>query len=353
MLNQLVHPKLWHFLLAAGAILIVGLAVAGCGGRQATIAPTATPVPAPPTETPVPPADTPEPPTDTPVPTDTPAPTNTPTPAPTKSTGASDVLAPAKPTAVSDVLAPAKPAAGADELAAPPGAQAMSAADKTSAKAIAEALAKGIGMDDFVWEAWTLSADTTWENTLNYYQKKTAEVGWSPDVSQTRDFEGGKFAVLADVETKSMLVIMWMPNDAQNRNVVLTIFGKMPAKTVDTPALEPTPAPTNTPKPKPKPTPKPVQTNPFAPNAGQSRLYVFNEFGQELIFTINNKEYKIPPAGIDHPVPIDLAPGRYTYSISLPGGGSANGEVTMAANQSWSVGVRGDGAVYNPFQVYP
>ena len=124
-----------------------------------------------------------------------------------------------------------------------------------------------------------------------------------------------------------------------------------PVLPTDTP-MPPTSTPKPTPKPAP-PTPKPVTTNPFAPNAGQSRLYMFNEFNQELIFTINNKEYKISPAGIDHPTPIDLAPGRYTFSISLPGGGSANAEVTMAADQSWAVGVRGDGAVYNPFQVYP
>ena len=126
-----------------------------------------------------------------------------------------------------------------------------------------------------------------------------------------------------------------------------------PVLPTDTP-MPPTSTPKPTPKPAPPtPTPKPVTTNPFAPNAGQSRLYVFNEFNQEVIFTINNGEHKIPPAGIDHPIPIDLAPGRYTYSISLPGAGSMNGEVTMAADQSWAVGVRGDARVYNPFQVYP
>jgi hypothetical protein len=331
--------KLWRCLLVTTAVIIVAFIMLGCGIGQPAAAPTNTPAPTdtpvPPTDTPVPPTDTPVPPTDTPMPpTDTPVPpTDTPVP-------------------------PTKAAAEASDLAAPPGAQAMSAADEARAKTIAEALAKGIGMEDFVWEAWTLSADATWEDTLSYYQKKTADVGWSPDVSQTRDFEAGKFAVLADVETKSMLVIMWMPNEAQNRNEVLTIFGKMPAKTADTPALKSTPAPTNTPvpptpKPRPTATPKPIKINPFAPQAGQSRLYVFNEFGRELIFTINNQEHKIPPAGIDNPTPIDLAPGRYTFTISLPGGGSANGEVTMDANQSWSVGVRGDGAVYKPFQVYP
>ena len=71
-----------------------------------------------------------------------------------------------------------------------------------------------------------------------------------------------------------------------------------------------------------------------------------------MTFTIEGKEVKIPPAGLDHPTPIDLTPGRYTFTISIPGG-AANGEVTLAADQSWSVGGRGDGAVYNPFQVYP
>jgi hypothetical protein len=342
MSNQFPQSRLWHLLLAAVTILIVGLAVVGCGGGQPAAAPTATSVPptdtpvpptdtpVPPTDTPVPPTATPVPPTDTPAPTDTPVPpTDTPTPAPTKAAGAADVLA------------------------APPNAQAMSEADKAHAETLIETMAKSIGLTDYVWEAWALAADATWEDTLNYYQKRAVAAGWSPDASQTRDFQGGKFAVLADVVTKDMMVIMWATDEAQNRNVVLTIFGKIPDKAAATPALKPTVAPTNTPKPRPTATPKPVKTNPYAPQAGQSRLYVFNEFGRELIFTINNQEYKIPPAGIDNPTPIDLAPGRYTYTISLPGGGSANGEVTMDANQSWAVGVRGDGAVYKPAKVYP
>ena len=79
---------------------------------------------------------------------------------------------------------------------------------------------------------------------------------------------------------------------------------------------------------------------------------MFNEIAEELTFTINNQEYKIPPGGIDNPVPIDLDPGKYTYTISIPGG-AVNGEVDLGQNQSWAVGVRGDKAVYNPFQVYP
>ena len=102
-----------------------------------------------------------------------------------------------------------------------------------------------------------------------------------------------------------------------------------------------------TPK-EPVPTPTP-EVSPFVPQAGRSRLYVFNEYNQDLTFTINNGEHKI---AVNAEVPIDLDAGKYTYTISVPGA-AVNGEVEMGPNQSWAVGVRGDGAVYDPFQVYP
>jgi hypothetical protein len=120
------------------------------------------------------------------------------------------------------------------------------------------------------------------------------------------------------------------------------------------PAATPAPQePVATPTPVP-PTATPVPAvDPLAPAAGRSRLWVFNEFGQELVFTINNQQHTIPTGGFDNMTAIDLDPGRYTYTISLPGGGAANREVTMAANEPRAVGVRGDSAVYDPFKVYP
>ena len=79
---------------------------------------------------------------------------------------------------------------------------------------------------------------------------------------------------------------------------------------------------------------------------------MFNEYGQEIVFTIANQEHKIPTGTPDDAKPIDLDPGKYTFTMSIPGG-AVNGEVELGADQSWAVGVRGDGAVYNPFQVYP
>ena len=117
-------------------------------------------------------------------------------------------------------------------------------------------------------------------------------------------------------------------------------------------AAAPPPVPTPTPSPPPPtPTPAPV-TNPFAPQPGRSRLYVFNEYGEEIMFTIANQEIKIPSGTPDDAKPIDLDPGKYTFTISIPGG-AVNGEVEMGQDQSWTVGVRGDGVVYKPFQVYP
>jgi hypothetical protein len=117
-----------------------------------------------------------------------------------------------------------------------------------------------------------------------------------------------------------------------------------PAAEVEAPA-----EPTATPVP---PAPAAPADNPFVPQAGRSKLYVFNEFGQEITIDINSQAYKIAPGTPEDGIYIDLDPGKYTYTLSIPGG-AANGEVELGADQAWGFGVRGDGAVYNPMQLYP
>ena len=112
--------------------------------------------------------------------------------------------------------------------------------------------------------------------------------------------------------------------------------------------VTPEPQPTQAPA----PTPVPAD-NLFAPAAGQAGFYIFNEFGEEITVDIGGQARKIPPNGTpESGVLIELAPGKYTYTLSIPGG-AANGEIDLPPDQSWGLGVRGDGAVYNPFQVYP
>ncbi len=124
----------------------------------------------------------------------------------------------------------------------------------------------------------------------------------------------------------------------------------------DTQAEETEPTATSvpsTPTPMP-PTPTPVLANnsSLAPEADQSRLYVFNELDEALTFTIDGREIQIPIGGLGNAIPIDLAPAQYTFTISIPFG-SAEGKVDMGPDQSWAIGVRSDGAVYTPIQVYP
>jgi len=123
-------------------------------------------------------------------------------------------------------------------------------------------------------------------------------------------------------------------------NNVLTSY-VVNAPEPSTSLLSPSPAPTAAP-----------EVNPLAPEPGRSRLYVFNEIGEELTFTINNQEFKVPASNFNDPTPIDLNPGKYTYTLSIPSGG-ANGEIELGADQSWAVGMRGDYIAYIPFQLYP
>jgi hypothetical protein len=117
------------------------------------------------------------------------------------------------------------------------------------------------------------------------------------------------------------------------------------------PANTPTPVPPPpTPRPvPPTPTPVPPAANPLAPQPGRARMYLVNQFPEELTFTINNQEHRVAP---NSEFAVDLDAGYYTYTISIPFG-AVNGEVDMAPNQSWGVLVTQDGGVTVAQQLYP
>lgn len=115
---------------------------------------------------------------------------------------------------------------------------------------------------------------------------------------------------------------------------------KAASQAAATPAPEATAEPTATPAP---------DNSDYAPQPGRSRLFVGNDYSETLTFTINNTENKVSVGG---QVPIDLNPGKYTFTVSIPGG-AVNGEVEVGPDQSWGVYVDEHGSVYGPFQVYP
>ena len=326
--------QLWRFLLVATAILTVSLAVVACGDAKPAAVPTEaapptnTPAPAP-TETPIPPTDTPVPPTDTPVP-----PTDTPAPSPTKA------------------------AEAAQPFAAQPGAQEMSEEDKARAKALAEGMAKRIGLQDFHWEAWILPPDITWDDTLSYYDRQATEKGWSPDVSNVGDIEGGKFAVVGETKTQTMLVIIWVKNEKQNRVEVLTLFGKIPAAKSAEPTATPKPPtaePTKTPE-QAAPPATPAQQAPanasgFDVPAGKALFVFYNYTNVDWNVDIGPNLLKVPAnqPGQEFAVgTMALEPGTYTWQANSPGGGwsikDANGNVafefTVTAGDVYVQGVR-------------
>ncbi len=109
----------------------------------------------------------------------------------------------------------------------------------------------------------------------------------------------------------------------------------------------PPPPPTAVPSP-PTSTPAPL-TDQFAPPPGRSRLYLVNKYEQDILFTINNSETRIP-AGSE--TPIDLDAGQYSYSVNFADR-STGGEVSLAPDQSWAILVDAEGNVYYAQQIHP
>ena len=79
----------------------------------------------------------------------------------------------------------------------------------------------------------------------------------------------------------------------------------------------------------------PVDTwQPAVAAAGQGSIVWINYIGDELTVDLNGELFKVAPSAGDIPgrLQIDVAPGDYTYTASVPGG-SLNGPLNVAAGQ--------------------
>jgi hypothetical protein len=115
-----------------------------------------------------------------------------------------------------------------------------------------------------------------------------------------------------------------------------------PAPTAEAPRMDVslvpvtgTPASQASPFPTPAATPKPAGT-PVTPSAGQGDVVVVNYIGETLTFTINSQQYQVAPNGGQ--LTLNLAPGTYTYTASVPSS-SNNGSLDVKAGQTIQISV--------------
>jgi hypothetical protein len=89
------------------------------------------------------------------------------------------------------------------------------------------------------------------------------------------------------------------------------------------------------------------------PKAGQAKLLLGNAMPADAAITINNKTVKVAGGvgtkGPDGPS-LDLAPGKYPYSIKLPGGPAQRDNVEIGADETWGLLIGPGGAL--PLQMY-
>jgi hypothetical protein len=91
--------------------------------------------------------------------------------------------------------------------------------------------------------------------------------------------------------------------------------------------------------------PAPVEDTwlPSAAPPGQGSLVWINQVGDELTVDLNGQLYKVPPKSGTIPgrLQVDVSPGNYTYTASVPGG-SINSEVSLNGGQVLGVNISAD-----------
>ncbi len=89
------------------------------------------------------------------------------------------------------------------------------------------------------------------------------------------------------------------------------------------------------------------------PKPGQAKLLFGNALGAEAAITIDKRTVKVAAGagskGPDGPT-LDLAPGKYNFSIKLPGKPAQNDEMEIGADETWGLLIGPGGAL--PLHMY-
>jgi hypothetical protein len=86
------------------------------------------------------------------------------------------------------------------------------------------------------------------------------------------------------------------------------------------------------------------------PEPGQAKL-VFSNIGEtEAVLGIDARTIKRAAGAIA--VSLDLAPGKYSYELGVPGRPAHTNILTVAAGDAWELTVGRDGEAWSPLQLY-
>jgi hypothetical protein len=84
------------------------------------------------------------------------------------------------------------------------------------------------------------------------------------------------------------------------------------------------------------------------PSAGKGRMVIGNADDKAVTVIVNKRDYKVAAgAGADDPktgINWEVAPGKYTVEIKLPGGKGQTETVTIGAGETWGVMILPTGA---------
>jgi hypothetical protein len=86
------------------------------------------------------------------------------------------------------------------------------------------------------------------------------------------------------------------------------------------------------------------------PEPGQAMLVFSNISETEATLTINDRTVK--RASGAHAVSLDLAPGKYSYELSVPGHPATTNILNFAAGDTWELTVGRDGEAWSPLLLY-
>ena len=84
------------------------------------------------------------------------------------------------------------------------------------------------------------------------------------------------------------------------------------------------------------------------PRPGSARIIMGSMIDRQAVVTIDNRAITIG-AGVGKDAPngptLDLAPGKYRYTLKVPGKPAASEDVTVRADQTWALVVGPGGAI--------